>query len=402
MRLLLLAVVATPIVAFWPQDPDAWDDHVRKACESRRYGIRLAAAKRAADGGAAAVPAIKAYATQHGKNAIPSALVDAIADSQTYSVATTQLLKTWATDSEFYWRSSAMRGLALRAGAKPAQSDGSDASKDATQAIDPRTTLEPSMQSGQFFEPFANDPAWLMRTHARFGLMLLGRPVATTPDQDPRANVRLTRLLLDEGQLPPLQPLIDALADERTFLGNTFGAYLGKEASKALHQWLGSDFPELAPGDQPKSIAAILAAATKKSGQRLTTPTTKTDPAHDIVGGFEIASCKFGDQFVQWSTDGTLHFGIDAARSAKLPADKWQELLQQRTALALDGDVGEVVCDKLQLVLTDPQTRVNVAPSNLPTAAAEWLKRLAQSLEEVNETEAAADIRRGLGQFEGR
>lgn len=398
MRLLLLAVVAAPVLAFWPQDPDEWPTHVRKACESRRYGIRLAAAKRVADGGAAAVPAIRAYEKQHGKNAIPNAIVDAIADTTSYSSATTKLLKDWATDNEFYWRSSAMRGLALRAGylAKP-ESD------EATPTIN-----DESLKSGAFFAPYTDDPAWMTRTHARFGAALVektnaGQTNATQlPEADPRARVRLTRLLLDEGKLPPLQPLIDALADERTFLDMPFGAYLGKEATKSLHQWLGADFPELTPGDQPKSIAAIVAAAKKKSGQELTMPTAKTDPERDITGGFEIASCKFGDQFVQWSNDGTLHFGIDGSRVLQLPKDKWQELLQQRTAIALDSNVGEVVCDKLQLVVLDAKTRVNVAPASLPATAAEWLKRFAQSLEEANETEVAADIRRGLGQFEGR
>lgn len=381
MQLLLLAVVATPLIAFWPkgnQDPDQWLKHVTKACESRRFGIRLAAAKRVANAGAAAVPAIKAYSKDKGRNAVPTSLVDAIADSEVASPETEVLLRTWAEDNEFYWRSNAMRGLALR-------------------------RVEASL-----FDKYVGDSAWLMRTHARFGLALLaedgkGRDaVFAMAEGDPRARVRLARLLLEQGKVPPLQPLLDALGDQRTFLGIPWGSRLGLESSKALNAWLGADYPKTVGGDYQKSIGPIVAAAKKRSGQDLKHPETKSDPNHDVVGGFEIASCKFGDQFVQWQPDGTLRFGIDGARTAKLPAAQWQELLQQRTALVLDKNVGVVVCDKMQLVLLDPKTRVDVAPSSLPNAASEWLKRLTQRLEEANETELAADLRRGLGQFEGR
>jgi len=403
MRLLLLAVVAAPILAFWPQGPDEWSEHVRKACESSRFGIRLAAAKRVADGGDAAVTAIQAYEKANGRNALPSSLVDAIADTLAYSNATNELLKGWATDTEFYWRSSAMRGLALRAGAlahPPAvvsPAAGEPEGKPAP-AFD-----DASLKSGEFFDPYVNDPAWLMRTHARFGSALVGRPIAgQSTEADPRALVRLTRLLLDEGQLPPLQPLIEALADQRTFLGIPWGQRLGQEANKALHNWLAKDYPEVTGGDRDKSTAAIMAAAQANSGQQLTQPKEQVATDNGIVGGFEIASCKFGDQFVQWTADGTVFFGIDGARTTKLPADKWQELLQQRTAITLDGNAGVVVCDKLQLVLVDTGMRVDVAPESLPNPASEWLKRLTQTLEEANETERAANLRRGLGQFEGR
>ena len=100
MRLLLLAAVTTPalaILAGSEQDPETidWTKHVRKACESRRFGLRLAAAKRVANGGAAAVPAIIAYSAKQGLNAIPSSLVDAIADAKSVSKESTELLKGW-------------------------------------------------------------------------------------------------------------------------------------------------------------------------------------------------------------------------------------------------------------------------------------------------------------------
>lgn len=402
MRLLLLAVIAVPAIAFWPQGED-WSKHVRKACESRRFGIRLAAAKRVANAGDAAIAAITAYVKDKGQNAIPTSLVDALADANVrppktdngkgidakdvdakdYAPKTTALLKTWAADQAFYWRSSAMRGLALRAG---------------------RTTDAVKQDEwAKLFHQYSNDAAWLMRTHARFGAELIERTNPTQQlEDDPRARVRLARLLLDNGKVPSLQPLIDGLADQRTFLGIPWGARLGQESSKALNNWLAADFPKLTGGDTLESAAAILAVAKKESGQALTMPTLLEDADLGITGGFEIASCKFGDQFVQWSADGTVRFGIDGSRQVKLPTDKWQELLQQQTAITLDANAGVVVCDKLQMVLFDSETRVDIAPKSLPAPASDWLKRLALRLEEANETAVAADLRRGLGQFEGQ
>lgn len=419
MRLLLLAVVATPLVAFWPegeQDPDNqdWAKHVRKACESRRFGIRLAAAKRVALGGDAAVPAVVAYVEDKGLNAIPSSLVDAIADSGKDGLAVRGLLNLWAGNQDFYWRSSAMRGLALRLANNQAPVNAAAPNKNAADAPPDSKAVFAHGQSKYHAALYQNDPAWLMRTHARFGIALASTADNAAPgswektkdtasrELDPRARVRLTRLLLEQGKVTPLQPLFDALADQRTFLETPWGPRLGQEAKKALKRWLGDDFPAMVEGDQAASIKLLRDAAQKKSGQTITLPQTKSDKATDISGGVEILSCKFGDQFVQWTEDGTLHFGIDGSRTAKLPADVWQKLSKQRTQLALEKNAGVVVCDSLRLRMLDPDTNAKVAPESLPQPAAEWLKQLAQRLEEANETELAADLRRGLGQFEGR
>lgn len=386
MRLLLLAVIATPAIAFWPtgpQDPEQidWTKHVSKACESRRYGIRLSAAKRVANGGDAAIHAITAYIETHGLNSISPSLVDMIADAKVHQPKIIALLTTWANNQSFYWRASAMRGLALRASAASGE----------------------QQTWAELFDRFTNDPAWLMRTNARLGAKLIGLSDSNQqPELDPRARVRLASMLLDNGHVPPLQPLIDGLADKRMFLGIPWGARIGQESKKALSNWLAADFPKLTGGNPTKSIAAIITAAQKKSGQSLTTPKQLVDIDHGIIGGFEIASCKFGDQFVQWSADGTFRFGIDGSRTAKLPANKWQELLQQQSAIALDTNAGVVVCDKLQMVVIDPKTRVDVAPMSMPEPASNWLKRLVLEFENANETEIAADLRRGLGQFEGQ
>lgn len=398
LRLLMAAAVTAPLIAFWPTGQDSkgedWARHVAKACESRRYGIRLAAARKVAAGGDAAVPAVKAYMADKGTNAIPASLVDAIADSGKDGPMVSRLLWDWTMDPDFYWRSSAMRGLALRIEKYEAAAENGE---------------NPGLQHPQVQYLMSvraeNDPAWLMRTHARFGLALDGKPLTelfAMPEADPRAPLRLATLLLARDVVPPMQPLFDALADERTFLGTPWGANLATEASKALRRWLGDEFPEFEPGDKPAAIAAIKKVVEAKTGQKITTPELRTDKVTDATGGIEVLSCKFGDQFVQWTDDGEIHFGLDGSRKVQLPAEAWQPLSKDRTALALEKSVGVVICDSLRVFQPTSKTNAKVAPASMPEPTADWLKRLARRLEEAGETELAADLRRGLGQFDGR
>jgi hypothetical protein len=222
VRILFWMALATPLLAFWPSQDEAasdWRKEVERACTSKRYGLRLAAARKVAEAGAAAVPAIREWADEHGRNELPAALVDAVAGQTHVEAEVVQLLTEWANDRDFYWRAQAMRGLALRA---------------------PRLRDAATDLRGQF-ERFRGDPAWLMRTHARFGLALLGgTAVWADAENDPRARVRLCALLLETppagGTVPPLQPLFDALADERTFLGDPWGRlWEGKVESMFLY-----------------------------------------------------------------------------------------------------------------------------------------------------------------------
>lgn len=387
LGLLVAVAVATPMLALWNdanddvQDPQQveWQKHVDKACNARRYAIRVAAAGKLAEGGDAAVPAIRAYAKQHGVNALPESIVIKLAEADARGEQVAALLKDWATDDDFYWRSTAMYGLALRGGDR------------------------------ELFERYADDTAWKMRVYSRLGLALTGddvTAVASRPEPDPRARVLLARELLDRGRTPPLQPLFDALDDRRTFLGVPWGQQLALEASKVLKRWLGDDFPSELTDDPDKRrelIAAMIAAAEAKSGQQIAMPEPRADAdADEIAGGFEILSCKHGDVFVRWTNDGTLRFGIQGDRTVALPADAWQQLSKDRTAIALEKNAGVVICDNLRIRLHEPDVHAKIAPDNLPAAAADWLKRLAQRLEDVGETGIADELRRGLGQFEGR
>lgn len=399
LSLLALAAIASPLLAFWPQDPDPaatdWASHVEKACTAKRYGIRLAAARKVAEGGDAAVPAVRAWAGKHGANALPAALVDAIADGSANAPGVRDLLEQWATDQDFYWRASAMRGLALR---MPTLPDGRNVG-----------TPDPRERYVRLFERHLDDPAWLMRTHARLGVVLsvgsdvaLARRARNADEPDPRARVRFAQLMLEHGKTPDLQPLLDALADERTFLEDPWGARLGLEAHKALKSWLGDDYPgdrDAALEDKDAAIAAITAAAGAKSNQRLTVPTKQTDRQRGVAGGVEILSCKHGDRFVQWTDDGRMWFGIDAGREVRIGAEAWDALARDRAALALEGNLGVVICDSMRVRLDGPGVHVKVAPESLPAAATEWLQRLARAVEEAGEKGLAADLRRSLAQF---
>ncbi|MBX3462777.1 MAG: hypothetical protein KF830_06375 [Planctomycetes bacterium] len=391
VRLLLWTTLSVPLLALWPQGQDAaaddWAAHVQKACTSPRYGLRLAAARKLAEGGDAPVPAIRDWARQHGRNQLPAALVDAIADAdpKAHGPAVLALLREWSEDADFFWRAAAMRGLALRAAA---------------------TAAPGRHELAAWFARCHDDPAWLMRTHARLGSALLDDPdAASRPEADPRARVRLAALLLGQGRVPPLQPLLDALADERTFRGDPWGRRLGAEAHKALKAWLGEAHP-LADGgsfaDKPAAITALLAAAAAKSGQSLQPPVPRTDPATPFTGGIEILSCKHGDVFVQWTAAGEVFAGLDAETEARLPAEVWQRLTQARAALPLGGDLGVVICDSMRLEWRPPDVHVKVAPGSLPAAAAIWLEQLARAVEEAGCAGLGRDLRTALTQFAGR
>jgi len=381
IRVLLFAALAVPLLAFWPQGPD-WSKDVELAANSPRYGLRLAAARKVAAAGADAVPAIDAFAKKNGVNALPAALIEAITDQPTLEAVVWEQLIGWAKNRDFYWRAQAMRGIALRAPKLPGV----------------------QKELRDVMTPFRDDPAWLMRTHARFGLALLGDDSVTAlPDDDPRARTKLAALLLTNGKVPPLQPLLDALADERTFLGVPWAQANAKTAHDALKTWLGDDHP-LAKGgqfeDKLQGLAVVAAAAAKKSGQALTVPAALvTDPEPALGSGLELLSCKNGDVFVRWSDDGTVLGGIDGRRTVRIAAAAWQALADERQALELGGDLGVVVCDALRLCWTKPAVHVKVAPASLPPAATTWLQNLARAIEEAGDQGLANSLRTGLSQF---
>lgn len=391
MRILLFLAVATPLIAFWPtgQDPATttdWAKEVERACTTPRLGLRIAASRKVAAAGDAAVPAIRAFVQQRGQDQLPVTLAEAMADDPANGPLTLQLLRDWSNDRAFYWRASAMRGLALRG---------------------PKLEKAQQDELRPLFASFHDDAAWLMRAHARLGTVLLGDAAAyALPEPDPRAKARLHTQVLLRGLVPPLQPMLDALADQRTCLGIPWGQNTAAEVHKALKNWLGDAHPLANGGESFPDVAtglqAMRDALAKKSGQTLTVPAVRTDTVTGVVGGFEFLSCKLGDQFVQWTNDGTLWFGIDASARVQLPGPIWDTLTKERAALPLAGNLGVVVCDSLRAKWPEPAVDVRVAPAALPVPAADWLKRLAAAIEEAGEPRLAAQLRTGLEQFAAR
>ena len=113
--LWLVMAHVTPCPA---QDTD-WAAYVEKAHNHRRIMLRRAAARKVADAGAAAVPAVRAFQKKHGRDAIRMVLVSSYAVSKTADAATLGLLLEWAGDRDFYWRSQALKGLANRRRERP-------------------------------------------------------------------------------------------------------------------------------------------------------------------------------------------------------------------------------------------------------------------------------------------
>lgn len=387
MRILLFVAIASPLLALWPRDQDPastdWTKAVELACTSPRYSLRLAAARKVAAAGELSVPAVRAFAQARGLNTLPAALVNAFADDAPADAPTLQLLVDWANERDFYWRAAALRGLALRLG----------------QAGERRDELRNLCTS------YHDDPAWLMRTHARLGTALSDDDsVLQLPETDPRARALLPMLLLQRGKVPPLQPLLDALADERTFQEVPWGAQMATEVHKTLKAWLGEAHPLAGGGsfaDTAAALSAMLAACEKKSGQDLTLPTVRKDTS-TFAGGIEMLSCKHGDQFVQWTADGVVHLGVDAAVQVRVPAPSWDAVTKERTQLAIPETMGAVVCDSLRLRWAEPAVHAKAAPASLPAPVADWLKRLAQAIEEAGEPRLAAALRGGIEQFATR
>lgn len=360
---------------------------VQKACTHPRLGLRIAASKKVAEAGDAAVPAIRAFAKAEGQDRIPVALVETLADKAGLGPAVVSLLEAWATDPDFYWRAQALRGLALRAPRLPEQR---------ARFVD-------------LFQRFADDPAWLPRVFARLGLDLLAptgdlgkHPAAET---DPRALSKLAAVRLTLGQAPPLQPLLDAMADERGFLGDPWGRRRGLEAFRALSTWLGDNGgynPDAGFEQNRAALDKLRQLAATKSGQTLQLPTPQLDPELAITGGIEVFSCKNGDLYLSWTASGTVLIGLQDDHRVSLDHSRWQQLMASAEKLDLPSQTGVVICDKLRLVLENPARQGMIAPTAMPAITSDWLKQLAAAIEEAGDGATADALRHRLGQFAAR
>lgn len=393
MRLRCLLLPGLFLLACHAQEPatptaDAavtdWRAEVERACTSPRYGLRLGAARKVAAAGDAAVPAIRAFADQHGSNAIPQALVDAIADqAATSGAATRALLASWANDQAFYWRPHALRGIA--------------------EARDPAHL--------PLCARLLADPAWLVRVYAAAAHFVPGQPLAGGPaldglgDPDPRAQVKLAAWLLGNGETAGVPLLVQALGDARTFLGDPWGQRRAQEAFAALKRWLGSDFGYRSEVDletNDEALARLQTALQERHGIAVERPLPIEDLGHRYVGGIEVLSCRHGDLFLRWTAGGNVVVGLDERRSLALRPAAWTALDATRTGLQLDPAVGVVICDSMRLRWSAPDLHSRIAPASLPEAAVAWLKQFAAAIEEAGDAALAEGLRTRLAQFASR
>lgn len=400
LSMLLTAACCAAQEAAAEQD---WGKHVERACSSPRYGIRLAAAKKVAQGGDAAIPAVRAWTDENGVAALPVSLVEAIADDGGDGTAVLDALRGWASDRDFYWRAQALRGLAVRARADDAL----------------RAKFAP------LFAAHVDDPAWLMRTFARwvddeptreFDVETAQGQVTRAPETDPRARTKLAALRGDAREL------FSALGDARTFLGDPWGKRRASEAIAALKALLGTDggyrvddnaagtsLPDAAKAgslagaeaDRWAAAQRLAAAIADKDGGGKPEARSETDPKLAFLGGVELLSCKNGDLFLRWTADGLVQGGAspDCPTSLQIAPAAWQPLLRSSTTATLPAQNGVVVCDKMRIQLRPDLAQAAVAPASLPEPIAEWLKQMAAAIEESGQTPLADALRQRLGQF---
>lgn len=381
--LVLLAAFALPATA---QD---WSADLDKACKSPKLGIRLAAARKLATGGDAAMAAIGDYERVHGRNTLPQTLVEAIGTLPEKSDATLGLLLSWARDRDFYWRAQALAGLAA--------------------AGNPRRE-----QHRAHFVAALTDPAHLFRIAGAKGLLGLGstadreRVVALLDDPDPRVRCVVAVQLLDSGERRAAPLLVEALRGcDREFLGDPWGKRDANLAIAALERHFGTregfDL-EKSAGQNADAIAALADRAKKLVGNTPASRRMRLDlpRAEDLPrSGLEIRSCKHGDLFVRIGNDGNLWFGLEGERRERLPPEAWNELADVRKRIAGEAakTFGVVICDFVRWRSVEQDQHWKCAPGALPPPLVELLKTLADRLESTKQTDLSQQVRARLRQM---
>jgi hypothetical protein len=386
-RRAVLAPFAFAALVAAQDAPTDWQKEVEKACNSPRYGLRLAASKKIAQAGDAAVPAVRAFSKDKSKDALPVALVEAFADLGGNSEPVLALLEEWSKDREFFWRAQALKGLWLRSEA-------------------------PAMyrRFKPLFDSLQKDPAWLVAVYADLPIVENwgGSFYNAAPrgGDDPRAKTKFAAMVRqwDDYSAPYL---IEALGDERTFLGDPWGRRRAQEAFTALRARLGDGCGYLLDAKYADNEAAIarlidLAAAKFPKHDKLGPPAHLTDPAIPFAGGLVILSCRNGDLFVRWTADGQVHVGLEDEKTVALPAAAWKRLSDGAAALQIPAQSGVVICDNLRLVLGHDGGDGKVAPGSLPPAVADWLKQLGAAIEEAGDRALATALHDRLQQFTAR
>jgi hypothetical protein len=381
-----------PTSAQEPQPPGKVEDpvaaDVAKAIGSPRLAIRIAAGRKVAAAGDAAVPALRGHAEKAGANSIPLTLVEALVEGGSDGPEMCLLLREWARDREFFWRAQALRGLAIRA------------STSRTEDV-------------ELFRSALRDPAWLARANAALGLARTqaadeaGEPAwaVLLEDADPRVVSRAAALVLPMApEQAVLQALVDALGDGRTFLGDPWGNRRCTEALAALRQWAADTSLEprkftpqtqltWTPGagltGNRAAIDTVIGLAKRRMGTQLREPVELRDGDRVVDGGIEVSSCR----------NGFVVAGIDGSRAVKLDGAAWQQLRGRIEGTQLPSESGTVVCDRMRIARIGTRTQHAVAPATLPAADAAWVRELAAALARAGAADLAAALEDRLLQF---
>lgn len=386
-----------PQAASRAEDPVAAD--VAKAIGSPRLAIRIAAGRKVAAAGEAAVPALRAHAAKAGVNTIPLTLVEALVEAGGDGPELCLLLREWAKDREFYWRAQALRGLAMRASTSRTEDEA-------------------------LFRAALQDPAWLARANSALGLARTGAAneagepawAALLTDADPRVASRAAAFVLPLApEQSVLQVLLDALGDSRTFLGDPWGNRRCTESFAALKQWAAdASLEPRALTTQPAqliwnpgaglagnraTVDTVIALAKRRTGTQLREPVELRDGDRAFDGGIEVFSCRNGDLFLRWAGDGTVVAGIDGSRAVKLDDAAWVQLRGRIEATQLAAETGTVVCDRMRIARSATRTQHAVAPAMLPAADAAWIRELATGLARAGAPDLAAGLEDRLLQF---
>lgn len=369
------------------QDPEDWPDVVEKANNHRRYALRRAAANRLAKGGAAAVPAIRAFVAKDdaGANALDLLVVEAVAHSDSAEPAVVELLAEWARDRDFYWRAQALSGLARRK----------------------LTDFEP------LFVAATDDPSHLYRAAGAEGLVGLGGPerldrvTALLRDPDPRTRVRVACTLAEAGHDRGFEELVRAAQRrDHEFMGDPWGGRDLELAAKALGEVADTKFEwrrDAAELERMRKWAATHTGRAMPDVAPVAEPVSITDPA--TTGGFEIRSCRNGDLFVRW--DATrIAFGLsESTQVVTIPPQQRAVWADHRAALQeiLGAEMprGRIVCDFLRIGAAGVENRSKLAPGNAPAVLADWLNATAAFVEESEGPESvlAAQLATRTPQF---
>jgi hypothetical protein len=369
---LALAALALALPA---QEHD-WDADVVKACTHARYAVRRAAANKIAGAGDAAVPALRKFTEEHGRNGISLLVVDALATRQSeHEEELTALLEEWARDRDFYWRSQALAALANRS--------------------------LPALR--ELFRAALGDPAFLHRVHGAAGLCRLGHAEdlpavrALLADPDPRVRLRVGIELLDRGDDTGLAAVIAAVPRVDEFLGDPWGVRDAQLALRSLVQRAGTDFGIAAAADagaRGEGLARLAAWAREQGIETAAPPASDTA----FAGGVEIRSCRNGDLFVRFTEEGQIVEGLDPRPTVRLTARAWNDLRAGAVEFLGTGVHGTVVCDFVRVQLDAPAAHWKAAPGSLPQDLAVWLGSLSSACEDADK-ELGDALRTRLRQF---